>query len=247
MKQLIKGKQYIFLDESGRPETITIKGKNLVAEGVTSEYLVICAVVTQNPMNIQRQVLNAKLAGLASTDLANHLSIKHSLEVFHASSDTEPIRQYVYRRIADMTDFKALILVAEKLKAYDSFQKNRDSFYNAMCGQLLKRVLHTHEECSIVISRKDSNLGIQKNLNTEIDRLRLEYFEEHGIEVKTRFNFEHNPHYSHSALQIADYLAFSVFKVFENKERKYFELVKGQISFIQDIFNKKVYTKENPL
>jgi hypothetical protein len=247
MKQLIKGKQYIFLDESGRPETITAKGKNLVAEGVTSKYLVICAVVTQNPLNIQQQVLNVKLSGITSPDFAKNLSIKHSFEVFHASSDTEPIRQYVFNRIADMTDFKALILVAEKLKAYDSFQRDRESFYNAMCGQLLKRVLHTHEECSIVISRKDANLGIQKNLNAEIDRLRLEYFEEHGIEVKTKFNFEHNPHYSHSALQIADYLAFAVFKVFENGERKYFDRVKGKISFIQDIFNKKVYTKENPL
>ena len=139
------------------------------------------------------------------------------------------------------------MLVADKEQAYEGFKRDRESFYNAMCGQLLKRILHTHEECSVIISRKDANLGIQENLNSEIDRLRLEYVEETGIDVLVKFNFEHNPHYSHSALQIADYVAWSVFRVFEDGERKYYEVLRDRISFIQDIFNKKVYTKENPL
>lgn len=191
--------------------------------------------------------MQIKLDGLRSDEMKGHISIKHSLEVFHASSDTETIRQYVIKNIAAIKDYKAIVLVADKMKAYESFQHDRESFYNAMCGQLLKRILHTHEESYIVISRKDANLGVQKNLNAEIDRLRLEFFEEHGYDVVTKMNFEHNPHYSHSVLQIADYFAWIVFQMFEYNNKMYYELVKERLSFIHDIFNKKIYTKENPL
>lgn len=247
MKKLIERKQYVFLDESGRPEILSAKNEDLVEGGKTSKFLVICAVVTEDPFAIQEQVFTTKLQGIRSESLRKHLSVKRSLEVFHASSDSEPLRSYILEAIKNITGFKGLMLVADKNKVYEGFKRDRENFYNAMCGQLLKRVLHTHVECSIIISRKDSNLGIQKNLNAEIDRLRLEFFEEHGTEVKTKLSFEHNPHYSHSVLQVADYLGWAVFQVFENNERKYFDVIKDKVSFIHDIFNKKVYTKENPL
>jgi hypothetical protein len=69
MKQVITGRQYIFLDESGRPEILSAKGKNLVADGVTSKHLVISAVVTEDPFVLQRQVLEAKLRGIQSNEL----------------------------------------------------------------------------------------------------------------------------------------------------------------------------------
>jgi hypothetical protein len=61
VKQPSKGKQYIFLDESGKPEIFSKKGLNLVTANQTSKFLIICIVTTTNPIALQKQVLKFKL------------------------------------------------------------------------------------------------------------------------------------------------------------------------------------------
>lgn len=247
MKAPKKGKQYIFLDESGRPEIITKRGVNLVTTNQTSKYLIISIVTTTNPILLQEQVLKFKLNCLTSKEIIPHITMRDSLEVLHASNDPVIFRDYFFKEIASMSDFKSLILVAEKLKAYEGYLRNPDAFYNGMCGELLKRILHTYEYCDIILSKKDKKLEIQKNLNAEIERLRAGFFNKYGITVNPRLEFYHNPYYSHSALQIADYIGWAVSGVFEKADRKYYDIIKTKVSFIQDIFNRVVYTKENPL
>ncbi len=247
MKEPKSGKQYIFLDESGRPEIIAKSGVNLVTTNQTSKFLVISIVTTSTPIILQEQVLKFKLKCLTSADIIPHITMRDSLEVLHASNDPVIFRDIFFKEIASMSDFKSLILVAEKLKAYEGYLRNPELFYNGMCGELLKRILHTHEYCDIVLSRKDKKLGIQKNLNAEIERLKVEFFNKYGITVNPKLEFYHNPYYSHSALQIADYIGWAVSGVFERSDRKYYDIIKSKISFIQDIFNRVVYTKQNPL
>ncbi len=44
-----------------------------------------------------------------------------------------------------------------------------------------------------------------------------------------------------------DYIAYAVFQVYENKNREWYEIVKKKIGKIQDICNKKYFTRNNPL
>ena len=42
-------------------------------------------------------------------------------------------------------------------------------------------------------------------------------------------------------------IAYAVFQVYENENRQWYELVKGKIGKIQDVCNKKYFTRSNPL
>lgn len=247
MKDPIQGKQYIFLDESGRPEIFAKSGINLVTTNQTSKYLVICIVTTTEPILLQEQVLKFKLKCLSSTEISPFITMRDSLEILHASNDPVVFRNHFFNEISTMSGFKSLVLVADKLKAYEGYLRNPEMFYNGMCGELLKRILHTYEYSDIVLSKKDSKLQIQKNLNEEVERLKNSFFTKYGITVNPRLEFYHNPHYSHSALQIADYIAWAVASVFERSDRRYYDIIKSKISIVQDIFNRVMYTKENPL
>ncbi len=96
MKEPKSGKQYIFLDESGRPEIIAKSGVNLVTTNQTSKFLVISIVTTSTPIILQEQVLKFKLKCLTSADIIPHITMRDSLEVLHASNDPVIFRDSIF-------------------------------------------------------------------------------------------------------------------------------------------------------
>lgn len=120
--------------------------------------------------------------------------------------------------------------------------------YGVMSGQLIKNLCHQAVNTEIVFSRKDSKLKLRQELETEVERVRLSYLEQHsGLDANLKLSYHHNPHYTHGGLQIADYIAYAIFQVFENNKRVWYEIVKDKIGKIQDICNKKYFTRSNPL
>lgn len=143
-------------------------------------------------------------------------------------------------------DLKISVIVAEKLKAYPQLQRDAGRLYATVAGQLLKRFLHTAEGIEVIFSRRDASLKAREGLNLVVDTLRIAYAKDHELEPKTTVSYHHNPHYTHSGLQIADYVAYAVFQAFEKGDRQWYEVIKNRVGYIQDIFNKKSYTRGNP-
>jgi len=67
----------------------------------------------------------------------------------------------------------------------------------------------------------------------------LDFAKKQKIPYQSLLVYHHNPHYTHGGLQIADYLAYAIFQVFERKNRYWYEIIKERVGYIQDIFNKK--------
>ena len=87
-----------------------------------------------------------------------------------------------------------------------------------------------------------------QELETEVERVRLEFMQQHpNLHTDITLQYYHNPHYSHGGLQIADYLSYAVYQVFERGNRQWYELIKNKIGKIQDICNKKYFTRSNLL
>lgn len=112
----------------------------------------------------------------------------------------------------------------------------------------MKNICHQAENTEIVFSRKDSKLKLRQELEIEVERIRLDYLKKHEkIDGGFELSYHHNPHYTHSGLQIADYIAYAIFQVYENNNTQYYDLIKRKIGKIHDICNKKYFTKSSPL
>lgn len=239
-------KTYIFLDESGKPEIFSAQGKNLVLHNQASKYLVIAAVRCNDQLLIQQKVTEFRLSIMRDTAINKIFSSAYTLDAFHASPDYNQIRHVFYRFINTL-DIKIDVIVVEKLKTMQVLQQNPGKLYGVMVGQLLKNQLH-RTETEVIFSRKDSKLKLQKELNVEVERQRLSYIAKHpNLDNKVELKYLHNPHYSHGGLQIADYVAFAVFQVFEKDNRQWYDLISSKIGSIQDICNHVYFTKRNPL
>lgn len=243
-----KQKEYIFLDESGKPEVYSKKGINLVATKVSSKHLVIAAIKVPDQLSLQKEVTAVRLKILKNKKISSKFSTAYSLDSFHAQTDYPEVKQLFYKWIKNCKlDLKITVIVAEKLKAYTSLQQNPAQLYAVVSGELLKRVLHTASEIEVIFSRRDATLKIRQNLELVINSARVSFTDKYKLDGGAYIFYHHNPHYSHGGLQIADYIAHAVFQVFENNKREYYNIIKRRIGYIQDIFNKKSYSRSNPL
>lgn len=238
---------YVFIDESGKPEVFSAKGKNLVKEGHASKFLVICAVRSCDQLSLQRQITDFKSQLLNDKELTKIFSSSYALDNFHANHDYPEVKERFYQFITTLK-IKIDVLAVDKLKCYYWLQREPGRLYGFMCGQLLKHICHQAKSTEIIFSRKDSKLKLRQELEIEVERVRLNYLQKNP-DLKTDFKLQYfyNPHYTHGGLQIADYIAYAVFKLFEVGDDKYYKIIKNKIGRIHDICNKKYFTQRNPL
>ena len=238
---------YIFIDESGKPEVFAKSGKNLVELNQASKHLVLAAVRHKDQRALQSQITDFRAELLKDTELTKIFSPAYTLDAFHANVDYKDVRYKFYEFINSL-DIKIDVIVVEKLKCFPALQQNPGRLYSVMAGQMLKNLAHQAENTHIIFSRKDSKLKLRVELQEEVERIRLDYISKHpNLHQNVDLSYFHNPHYSHGGLQVADYVAFAVFKVFEHEDREWFDLIKNKVGRIQDICNKKYFTRSNPL
>ena len=238
---------YIFLDESGKPEVYSAKGVNLVEQRKATKFLVLAAIRCEDQLLIQQQVTDFKANLLRDKDLTKIFSPAYALDNFHAQTDYLEVREKFFN-FMNTLDIKIDVIVVEKLKCLDHLKRNPGKMYGVMAGQLLKNICHQAEKTEVIFSRKDSKLKLRQELEIEVERIRFDYLTKHpNLESKFSINYQHSPHYTHSGLQVADYVAYAVFQVYENKNWKWHEIIKNKIGKIQDICNKKYLTRSNPL
>ena len=239
--------QWIFIDESGKPEVYSSHGVNLVEKNLASKFLVLAAVRSVDQLSLQQQVTEFRLSLLKDEKLTKIFSSAYTLDTFHAQTDYPEVKEKFYQFILEL-EVKIDVLVVEKLKTYDSLKQRPGKMYGVMSGQLIKNLCHQVESTEIIFSRKDSKLKLRQELETEVERVRLEYLDKHPkLKPNLKLSYFHNPHYSHGGLQVADYAAYAVAQVFERKNRQWYKIVKNKIGKIQDICNKKYFTRSNPL
>lgn len=237
----------VFVDESGKPEIFSSRKENLVNKGVATKFLVLSAVRTKNQLLLQQQITDFKLKLLKEESLKKYFSSSYSLDSFHASNDFPEIRKLFYEFIKTL-NIKIDAIVVEKLKCYPNLQNDAGRLYGFMAGQLLKDICHKAQHTEIIFSRKDSKLKLRKELEIEVERVRLNYINHHNnLNNNFKLSYFHNPHYTHGGLQVADYISYAVFHVFENNNYEWFNLINDKIGRITDICNKKRFTYRNPL
>lgn len=238
---------YLFIDESGKPEVYSAKGLNLVEKGFASQYLVLAAVRANDQLKLQQEITELRLSLLKDKDLTPIFSSAYTLDAFHAQVDYPQVKKKFYEYINTL-DVKIDVLVVEKLKCFAPLKQNPGKLYGVMAGQLIKNLTHQSENTEIIFSRKDSKLKLRQELESEVEKVRLEYMQNHPrLEPSLKLSYHHSPHYSHGGLQIADYIAFAIFQVYERKNDQWYKIIKNSVGKIQDICNKKYFTRSNPL
>jgi len=235
----------IFLDESGKPEVYSAKGTNLVEAGTATKHLVLAAVKTSDQLDLQRKITAFRSVLLNDEGLKGSFSAAYALDAFHAKNDYPEVRTRFYNFIASLKGVEVHVIVTEKLRCMSSLKRNPVTLYGVMSGLILQGICHQDIECEVIFSRQDNGKKVKDELELEVERICEQYWNQRNKKIQLKY--QHNPHYSHGGLQVADYAAYAVFQYYEKGNAEYLSLIKSKIRYLYHYNNKGRFTRSRPL
>jgi len=193
--------QYMYVDESG----------DLGLVG--SRYLVLAALLVQNPAELDRIIKNMRRHKFRK-------QLKKASEI-KANKSSSDIRRHMLERLNEVKNAKIFYILLEKKKLYSEYLKNdKNKLYNYVAGKLARHIVLHNIDVEIRIDkskgkqllREDFNAYFLKNLN-----------EKSSIRKVT---IEHSYSHSWSGLQFADLLAWACFQKFEHTNSFFIDILK---------------------
>lgn len=205
---------YIFGDESGNFDFSNHRG--------ATRYFILTTVLMKNCA-----------VGDSLLELRRELAWKDVLltEQFHASTDRQQIRDYVFERIVNF-DFRIDSTILEKRKAIDRYRNDVSQFYRLAWWLHLKYIrdfIHTDDNVLIVAAA----LG---------ERKKRQAFSEafNAVAQQTVAHANFHTAFWHDAtdpcLQVADYCGWAIQRKWERHDDRSYALIEDKIATEFDAF-----------
>lgn len=252
MKKKVEKITYFFVDESGDPYFYDRNGNFIVGKEGCSKILILGFIKTDQP-DVLRKSLEA-----VRNDIANDLylkdipSVQKSLKTFHATDDCPEVREKVFKTLVSLP-FKAEFIVARKNEAVfiKRHQKRPNLFYDDLISKLFENQLHQSDQ-SIIYFAVRGNRARQLPLEDAIRKSVLAFESKWGIKIETQISIFPQKPEGEPALQIIDYMNWTIQRAFIKGEMRYFDFMTDKISLVVDIYDfdkypKNFYNRKNRL
>lgn len=256
MKKTEDKKAYYFFDEAGDTQILGRCGVNLIENGTSSKTFMVGYLETDDPTTCRCKLkeLHDKLQ--ADEYLADVPSMSSTNKAFHANKDCPEVRAEVYKLLKSL-DIHFYCIVARK--DVELFRRKFDlkdkKIYKYLVSQLLENRLHQYREIDLYFSsmgnvvRQDT---MEEAISSAIERFNQKWGHENqsNIRVIIQRNSEE------LLLQAADYLLWTIQRVYERGDYRHYNYIKEKISLVYDIFDSRgyknkdhslFYTQSNPL
>lgn len=249
-----------FLDESG-DSTFFKKGRiQAVGEQGISLAFSIGMVKCNENLNDIRDKIKHLLKEVEADEYLNAFpSVKKKIVeggfYFHATDDPPEVRERMMRLIRSL-DCSLEMVVARKIPALfaKKHHNNESEFYADLLSHLIKNKLKLGHKLVFNISARGTstrNINLELALNRACERFEKRWKKE---EICSTVVFNVQTPRTEPLLSVADYLCWSVQRVFERGEMRHYEFLKENISVVVDLYDsdhyeggKNYYTRENLL
>ncbi|HMH24544.1 MAG TPA: DUF3800 domain-containing protein [Puia sp.] len=243
MEKLATFTYHYFLDEAG-DSTFYGKGKTpiLGGEGVSGCFILGLLKINEPLDGIRKKVIDLQNQIAADPYYDKILSILKKKAAhgyyLHAKDDVPEVRKSAYELIQRI-DCSFEAVVARKLYyLYEhKHNGNQAEFYADLLSHLLKKRLWKYDRLVLNIAeqRRCTALNnLQKGLNKAMAYSKSRYLGRTN-NYKVVFNVQKPT--TEPLLNIADYLCWSIQRVFETGETRYYDYISNKISVVWDIYD----------
>lgn len=196
--------RYIYIDESG----------DLGNSYSSSKYFVIAATIVDNPK---------RLTALVKKIRRKYGKFLHNSPEIKANKTDKYVLKKILGRINNIDcEVYAIFLDKRNLDKIPNFYKYHE-LYDELASKLAEKIKITSSTCIIVDKSKFRHDHIN-NFNNLFSS-RLDNDDNHQISI------HHGDSINYKGLQIADIIAWSVFKSLEKKDKQYIDLIENKNIF----------------
>jgi hypothetical protein len=267
--------EHWFLDEAG-DTTFYGKGKtNALGQNGVSQCFILGMAHFNEPLNeIRKKVIKLQHT-IVNDPYFNVPSVKKKVDgngyYFHATDDLPEIKKLFFDFIKTVDCKFEAVVGTKSIEQYETRHKGKEEYlYADLLSHLLKGKLKRENKLVLNVahrgkSTRNHNLDLAlekakeryaKDLTAESLRNTTVRFKEiySRFDIETNVAFNVNNHTNEPLLNIADYLCWSVQRVFEKGETRFYDFVKDKIELVVDLYDfanyeglKNYYTPNNPL
>ena len=253
MKKTEDIKMYYFFDEAGDPQVLGRKGVNLIEQGKASKVFIVGYLEVKEPKEFRKNLLRLHSEVLSDDYLKEIPSVaKSTSRMFHACMDCAEVREKVYKFLKNQ-DFSFQCIVARK--SVELFRKKFDfkesKIYKYLVSKLLENRLHLYSEIDCYFSAM-GNVVRQDNMQEAINDAIAAFKNKWSKENTNNIRIIIQKSSEEPLLWAVDYVLWTIQRVYEKGEFRYYNYMKDKISFVYDILDNKkypnnFYTKKNIL
>jgi len=226
--------------------------KDLIENGQATKIFMIGYIELEDNRLISKEISELKNEIRNDPYLKDIPSIKRSLIHFHAKDDCPEVREKVFKTISEF-DFKTFIIVYRKDSDHfkNRFEGNQVMLYSYLVEKLLENRLHLYSDINIYFS-KMGNIVREQTMMSAIKSAQSLFSGKWNHDYTNNINIDIQYPSQMAGLQIVDYMLWSVYRLFINREVRYYNYVKDKISLIHDIMDtdnypENYYTRKNPI
>lgn len=249
-----------FLDEAG-DTTFYGKGKkNIIGVEGVSKVFILGMIKVKDPLDEVRDKI-ANLQNKITLDEFYHVpsnlkKIKKTGYYLHATDDLPEVRKEMFDLMRTINCSFEAVVGRKDIERYETKHKGKEEyFYADLLSHLLKNKLSKNKKLVVHISERGKST---KNHNLELAFLKAKqrFAKNSGNEeAKTKVVFNVNYPTKDPLLNLADYFCWSIQRVFERGEIRFYNFVKEQIKLVVDLYDTEKYagwknyydSKKNPL
>lgn len=245
-----KIKKYYFVDETGDFNLFNKKGQIIVGSEGVSNFLMVGVVDLPNPDEFTMTLNELRKTLLTDPYYKNVPSMlpenKKTALLFHAKNDLPEVRREVFK-LLKASGIKVVVAIRRKIElakfAKTYFQMTgskltENEIYDDLIKRLFRNMLHKADENYIVFSKRgESNRN--KALAKAIERAKLNF--EKAYNKKSNKVVKIYSAYAHeqAGLQAIDYYLWSLQRLFEKGESRFYEYLQNDFRLVMDLDDKR--------
>ena len=236
-----------FLDEAGDP-TFFKKGRILAvgAPGISLAFSLGMVKFNSDLRPIRAEIRKLQDA-VAQDEYLNRIpsvakKIAQGGFYFHATDDPPEVRERMFRLIRSL-DCSVEMVVARKIPAlFGKKHHHRDSeFYADLLSHLIKTKLKLGQRLVLNIADRGASTR-HVNLELALEKARERFGKRwSAAEIRSTVVFNVQNPRTEPLLSVADYLCWSVQRVFERGEMRHYEYLKDKVSLVVDLYDREQY------
>jgi hypothetical protein len=236
-----------FLDEAG---DTTFYGKGRVSivgqQGVSLSFS-IGMVRFHGDLNKLRSAVSALQAEIVADEYLRAIaSVARKAAskgfYFHATDDPPEVRERFFKFIKGI-DCTCEVMVARKIPSMFALKHHHQEaeFYADVLSHLLKNKLKLGQKVVLNIAERGAstrNANLQLALTKAVERFEKKWSVD---EISSLVAFNVQNHQTEPLLNVADYLCWSVQRVFEKGETRYYDFLGDKIRVVVDLYDSAKY------
>lgn len=245
-----------FLDEAG---DMTFYGKGkvpIIGQDGVSQCFILGMVKFREPLpDLRRRIIDLQNQVVADPYFRDVPSLNKKIKeggfYFHATDDVPEVRKVFYDFIASI-DCSFEAYVGRKIPPlYETKHNGKEAeFYADLLSHLLKNKLNKKGKLVLNIASRGK---ATRNHNLQLALMKAQTRNKRKA-ATTQVVFNVQNHRVEPLLNVADYFCWSIQRVFERGELRYYNFLKDRVSLVVDLYDSKnhphsqnYYTPKKPL